>query len=451
MTIAHEIRVVAAGKEVVGWQDYDINVDMLQPADSFSIPVRFTREAWDLLRPDQAVAVYVDDTRILSGFIDSRRKTSSRDGGTVIQIEGRDKTGRLVDESASLFSYGGLKIKELAEELCGDLFERVTLVNAPNRFLTRGPGEKARSGPEPSEALGDLIEGGIAAARGDLGKLKAIEAKYVRLRQQQWVTAARVTSERLVRGFQQAFGASRPPPKPRVPKVLPPIIGGPNRPKRVPAGRTRWAVLEEFLQEARLLAWSTADGRELFIGIPHDTQEPQYYFLEVAADSARAGESNCSIEVMDTIADRYSSVTVLGANTGTAANYGENVTKNYAVARDNPDTDGGEGIDFLRPKRLVVQDDGIKGPADALERADREMLMRDQGGHEVIVRAPGHSQLYGGTEPTLYAIDTIARVDDESTGILGDYRVVSVRYAESLSGGTTTELRLVPRETVLML
>lgn len=450
MTISHEVRVVAGGKVVTGWQDYSISVDMLKPADAFSVPVRFTREAWDLLRPDQTVAVYVDDTRILSGFIDSRRKRPGRDSGTVIEIEGRDKTGRLVDESAPLFRYGGLTIQALAELLVGDLFERVTLVNTANRFLTRGPGQKARSGPEPVEALADLVEGGIAVARGNAAKLKALEAKYTERRKQVWANAARVTGERLIRGYQQALGVYRPPPPPRVPKVLPPIATGPNAPKRVMPGQTKWQVLEEFLTEARILAWSTADGRELFIGVPHDNQEPQYYFFEAAEGSHRAGETNCEIEIVDTVADRYSAITVLGANTGTAANYGSNVTRNYAVAKDNPDTDGGEGIDFLRPKRLIVQDDGIKGAADALERADREMLTRDAGAHEVIVRAPGHSQIYGGTEPTLFAIDTVARVEDEATGTLGDYRVVACSYSESESGGTRTELRLVPRDTVLV-
>ncbi len=418
---SHEISVIAARRRVPGWKEYTISVDMLQPADQFSLTVQFTRDAWDLLPPDQEIAVFIDSTRILTGFVDERNKTSEPGAGTNIELQGRDKAGRLVDESAPLFRFGGLKLKELAEKIVGigidadPLFERVVLVNTRNRSLLRDVrARQARTIREPADPLSQLFRFAANIPRLSVG-----------------------------------LGVAGPRTVAVPPLIDPGIFEGRAAPKKVAPGSSRWAVLESFIREARLIAWSTADGRELFVGLPNYEQEEQYYFFEAATDSDNRDATNAKIEVRHTVADRYSKITAVGAARGSGANYGSNVTKNRGVARNNPADPDGVGIAFLRRKALLITDDSIKNPRDALERAEREMLERDAGALEVIVDVPGHSQLYAGETPTVYAVDTIARVEDEDTGLRGDMYVTSVEFTRSRGGGTRSRLRLVPRGTLL--
>jgi prophage tail gpP-like protein len=422
MIPTHEIHVIADRHRIPGWKDYTISVDMLQPADAFSMSVRFTPEAWELLALDQLITVCVDSTKILTGYIDEREKVSEPGGGTMIQISGRDKTGRLVDESSPLFQYGGLRLRELAEKIVGlvdddePLFESVTLTNTRNRSLLRNV--RARKAKVVREPIIDGIVGVFRPLAGTFGYQLGTVGRKIE----------------------------------RPPIIDPGIFTGRARPRKVAPGSSRWSVLESFLREARLLAWSTGDGKELFIGLPNYDQQNQYMFFEAGADSSNRDDTNCAIRVRQTNAERYSRITAIGASKASGASYGKNVSKRIAVVFDNPEnTTDGTGISFRRRKALIVSDDSIKSARDALERAEREKLERDANAVEVIVRAPGHSQLYSGEEPTLFAVDTMARVIDEDTSISADMLITSVEYRQSRDEGTTTELRLVPRGTLLQL
>ena len=418
----HRVGVVAGGALVPGWQSYSISVDILQPADAFSLSVQFTREAWKLLKTDKQVEVFIDDTRILTGLIGGREKVPGM--GTELQISGRDKTGRLVDESAALFRFGGLYIKELAEVICeigtaNALFDRVVLVNTRNRSLLRS--KRARKAKVSVEPIVNPIVGAFRAGAGLFGS-----------------TIPEVGSD-------LSFRVDRPP------VIDPGIFGGRSSPKRVQPGQSRWSVLEEFLREARLLAWSTADGRELFIGLPNYEQEAQYLFFEGASDDPRDRErTNCSIRVIENVEEMYALYVACGAAKGTGASYGANVTKNVASTRDNPNTSDGTGINFERPKTLLISDDGIKSQRDAQERVEREALQRQAGHLEVEITTAGHGQIYAGTTPTIYAVDTICHVIDQDTGINAPFYITAIDFSRD-DDGTKSTIRAVPKGTLLTL
>ncbi len=430
MTIpTHEVSVNITGKKIAGWKSYTIESDILQPADSFDLSLKFSTQAWDLCRTDAPIAVFIDQVRILSGFIGSRKKVPG-EGGTELQIAGRDQSGRLVDESSSLFSYGGLGIKELAERIVGigqadSMFTKVTLVNTRNRNLLR------KTTARQAKVVREPVPPGTDLYRKGKGPLITFFGDVVT------TTAAGRT---IVTGT-----IARPP------KITPGIFKGRSVKKKVTPGQSRWAVLEEFLKEARLLAWSTGDGRELFIGIPNFEQQPQYAFYEASADSASRSRTNASITVEENVEELYSMYTVVGASRGGSANYGKDVTKNRAVIYDNPlnETDG-TGARFLRRKALLITDDGIKNQRDALERAEREQQEREINFSVITVNVPGHSQLYAGETSAIYAVDTMARVWDEDTRTKGKYFVTRCTYTGSVAG-TTTELSLVPEGTLLQL
>lgn len=416
--IAHKVHVIAQGKLVPGWKSYNVSCDILQPADSFSLSVQFSREAYELLALDVEVSIFIDGARILTGYVGTREKVPSNEG-TMLRITGRDKTGRLVDESAALFSYGGLHIKELAEKICdiggnNALFEKVTLTNGTRDRPLFGSSRAQRTKFVREPVLDDTV-GLFRPLAGLVGAEIDTVGKQVK----------------------------------RPPKTTPGIFKGRAGKKRVQPGQKRWAVLEEFLKEARLLAWSTADGKELFIGLPAYDQTPEYYFHEPAGTSEDKS-ANCSITVTENVEEMFALYVAIGAAKGSGSNYGPNVTKNLGAAKDNPESSDGTGIHFRRPKTLLITDDSIRNQRDAEERAEREQLQRESGRLEIVVQVAGHSQMYTKDEPIVYAVDKMAKVVDGDTGIKDDFYITAVDYFGG-DGGTRTELRLVPRGTLLSL
>ena len=86
---------------------YEIAADMLDPVDAISLVVPWSPDVWALTKPDNSVAVWIDDQCVFSGVIDDQDRDVSREGSTV-SIAARDRMGRMVDESAPLISLAGL-------------------------------------------------------------------------------------------------------------------------------------------------------------------------------------------------------------------------------------------------------------------------------------------------------------------------------------------------------
>ena len=155
MARQHEVSISVGGKKIGGWTEYAIESNMLAPADGFSLARPVNRDAWDLCALDSAVTVLIDGTPVMTGLIDSRQASAS--AGTMT-IAGRDKAGRLVQESAPGIDYSGLKLRELVKRLASPWFTTVTLSDARNRTIRRGRGYKA---PSPTEPLVlDAVSGG---------------------------------------------------------------------------------------------------------------------------------------------------------------------------------------------------------------------------------------------------------------------------------------------------
>lgn len=383
----HEVRVALGTDQLFPQtsalcEQVDVTCDMLAFADEFTLGFPFTREYWELTAPDSEVQVYVDDVRILTGFVDDQRKVTSREEGSSIRITGRDKGGRLVDESAPLVKYAGLGILDLAVPVVAPWFTTVSLSNARNRQLIRGRGRR------------------LAAAAGE-----------------------------------------------------PPIITDRKAEKKVEPGESRADVLGHFLDEAGLLAWSSADGREFIVGKPNHDQAPQWRFLMAREGSARAGEANVELaEDGRSVAERYARIQVCGTSKGSSVSYGANVTKRTAVARNNPVIDDGTGLDFQRPKSLLLADNDITSAAAAKVRAEREMRLRDASARTLEITVPGYGQVLGGdpaSRPAIYCFDTIARYEDEETEDVDDFLVTRLRFATDRQGGQWSAISMVPRGTEL--
>lgn len=146
----HRVTVRVGAHVVEKWSDYTIRIDMLTAADDFRLTLgRPDRQAFQLCAPDTPLQVLLDETVLITGFIDDREWSIDR-AGPQLAISGRDKAGRLVDESAPLLSYVGLGIQQLAEKVSAPWFTKVSLQNTRNRRLLRGKTAPAiRASSEP--------------------------------------------------------------------------------------------------------------------------------------------------------------------------------------------------------------------------------------------------------------------------------------------------------------
>jgi len=138
--------IVESGQQITGWQSGNIESSIITPADKFVLRMPFSKDVWPLVKKNSKITIQADGVTLLSGFVDKRKK-QGRAG--LLEIEGRDRVGRLVDESAPLINYTGLTIGEAVKRLASPWFEEVSLTNAKNRRLRRGKGRRVASANEP--------------------------------------------------------------------------------------------------------------------------------------------------------------------------------------------------------------------------------------------------------------------------------------------------------------
>jgi prophage tail gpP-like protein len=216
---------------------------------------------------------------------------------------------------------------------------------------------------------------------------------------------------------------------------------------QVEPGQTRWKIINDLASEAGYLVWPSGDGKELIIGQPNYKQGIQFLITNPIGRS-RMIPTAIRFNVTESIEDRYSLIMALGSGQGDAANYGDSAVTRRDVVRDGPASDG-TGRDFILPKRLILAERTLHNDGEAHQHATREMARRDFHKQVVRVTMPGHGQITGGSMPTLFAYDTIARVVDEETDpkIDGPYMIYDCKFKGSRDE-ETTELLLVPSGTV---
>lgn len=375
----HRVSIIAANREIGGVKSYQIESNAITPADAFSIVLPFSADAWNLLPKDARVRVLIDGVCIVDGFIDKRVKRT-KEGE--MEISGRDRVGRLVQESAESINYEGLLLLDAVKRLVDPWFSKVSLSNARNRSLRRGKGRRVAAANEPV------------------------------------VINVRV---------------------PRSGKVHP--------------GMTRWAIIEEIASQAGLIAWSSADGTEIFIGKPNYKQSPQFLFAHARSGSSTKTTVKDLIWDED-IGDCYSLITVAGAGGSDEddVNFGENVTSRKGRWRDGKGLDG-VGNRFTYPKRLFMPERDFASNGDAQRVADQEAARRNFRSRVCTAVMPQHGQFLVAGAPTIFAPDTIARVIDEDFDPIVDelFWIMSCSYAGDRSGAETTTMEMVPSGTEIVL
>lgn len=164
-TPEHTVTIIVGGYEVRAPEAYEITTSMIDPCGRFTMRWSFDRDMWDLVKPDSPITVLIDGTKVLTGFIDERYVPD--DGNDVVEITGRDRAGRLVDESCPGVNFDGLTMKDVIKAALDPWFKTLEFSNASNRKIQRGRGVKAKAFGEPliiasDKKIGTHIEPGQA-------------------------------------------------------------------------------------------------------------------------------------------------------------------------------------------------------------------------------------------------------------------------------------------------
>ena len=144
----HTVLVTADDVQIEQWVEYEFSISMVEPADTFTMSRPLTDRAWRTLRPDTEIKIFIDGACQLNGYIDDAERGSK---DLVMRIEGRDKGGRLVQESIPTTSgFDGLTLVDAVTKLVKPWFPKVVTTDARNRTVRRGKGGKAPANGEPA-------------------------------------------------------------------------------------------------------------------------------------------------------------------------------------------------------------------------------------------------------------------------------------------------------------
>lgn len=474
--------VVVNGVELSRWIAYRIDSDLLTPADAFhlqvDVPVRDADEVRDRVAPGAAVEVYIDRVDSsgyrralqMTGWIDRRSMQVTREGGLLLTVEGRDKAGVLCDSSVDpeLRVEETVRVGRAPDAAPNAVVSSANLATVSMRpFLPNSgqeaPPQQAAAVPAVAEtaspagrsgaAFIDVVRSAVAPwsipVIADDSTLRSVttgervrrartevlrrEARaegvpptlYTRNRRDAAAAAGIPLDEYL--GVQADSGARFA--SGMAPSDIERLRISEARPR---VGETVWDFIERHAHRLGLLLWMTPDGR-LVIGAPDYGQEPLYRLIRRVRPTSE--DPNTIIEggLEESIANRHSSVRVFGRG-------GANETRTR-WSTTVVDTDWTYG--FSKP--LDVKDQGARSTDAVTARGEHELAVGREQGYVLTYVVDGHGQ-----RQALFAQGTIAYVDDERLGVRGNFYVTKRTFSMERARGTSTELRLVPRHSIVL-
>ncbi len=395
------------------WTSYAFTSNFLQPTDAFHFEIGeenlppAVREALVLHAP---VQLSVNAATLATGYVDSIEIRAERNTGVVYNISGRDKLSVAVDgtippklqikEGESLLQ----GLKRIFEPYGWGNDEDFIIDNADNRSITMGTGKLSKSKKHPHQPL---------------------------------------ASQKL----RQCHGL--------------PHEGA-------------FAFASRVAQREGLWIWATANGSKLVVGKPATStkdQDPEFGLRRDAGghNNMLSGSAHFDLQSQPSVifADAWCSSAEFGSTRHSA--YGVNpfcgvdAKGQYLpgiakVLLENPDyshkVDMGParplpGRNLHTPVRPVFLHDPESHKLSELDAyIKRELSLYMRKTLTFHAKVEGHFQIGPDGEARAWAPDTIVRVDDSVSGVHQPMYCLSRTFMKSRSGGTHTELELIPESSL---
>lgn len=331
------VELLIAGKTHGDWSSYEIDSDLLTPADAWHVSLGMSGGQMPPdVAPGAPVIVKVDGETVLTGRIDDVSHQVNKSGHT-LTLSGRDGAAVLLDCSAPIFTARMAGLQEI-----------ITKVVRP------------------------------------LGITK------IRLFSETTSTREKINIE---------------------------------------PGDSAWDMLAHAAEANGLWPWFEPDGT-LVVGGP-DYSQPVAATLVLRRDGK--GNNVISLDKTESVAERYSDVTVLGQTHGTEVEQGKNALR--ATQKD-------VGINWYRPK--VVMDHEADNTAICRSRARKLISDSRLKGLTLTATVQGHriTRTDGAGNGLLWTPGQRVYVVSEPHGIAAIYFLMARKFTRSRSEGTRTTLTL---------
>ncbi|MBX3588799.1 MAG: phage tail protein [Ramlibacter sp.] len=148
-TTASELKLTIGGLTQAFWQSYEVESDLLKPADAWRVSLGLTDDALPAgVQPGAAVTLHVDGELVLSGICDEMVDGAAKDRRD-LELCGRDGAGVLLDCSAPVFTATQQTLAQVVAKVVRPLGVTKVRIDAQEQFLrervSTEPGDSAWS------------------------------------------------------------------------------------------------------------------------------------------------------------------------------------------------------------------------------------------------------------------------------------------------------------------
>lgn len=428
------VSIEIAGQRIDTWTEYRVESDILTPADAFTLTVElgsgrgqvakddFTRIR-ELLTTNASVELFVGAdihggarrrAMQLTGFIDDVTITVTKAGGAVIVVQGRDLAGHLCDSAVPVNLIRSLGDNATLEDV-------IRAAVAPWNIPVISDATAARNILTGASGLTSEQRLRVEQAR-----VQGINPAFMTQHIMREAQAAKVPVDTFT-GTTASDRARRHSSNGMVGSDIERIRIGEASPH---AGETVWSFCQRHCERNHVMMWMSPRG-ELIVGTP-DYTNVLYRFVRRFTNNAQDPNNMSDCVVHRSGAGRYSKVTVYGRA------HGQDITRSpiRAVAEDT-------SMPFRRAKIEHLSDCRTQDHANA---AAKRILHEGAASAEVLtLTADDHGQ-----GRYLYAVNTMADILDEYSGIQDQRYVAGRTFERSNTGGTRTILRLLPENSLTL-
>jgi len=393
------------------FSEYSFSSNFLQPTDGWNFA--FGTEFLDsdtarLIVPGNKVELLIQGALQSTGYIDSVSISTSRGGGKEYRIEGRDKMAIAVDACANpLFS---AKDGETLADFLPRLFKDYGWPNEDDFSIDAEADRDIRSNTHGARSKTKKSEGKGFGKRA---------LKQYKIHQ-----------------------------------------------KRANAKESVWEFASRITQRLGLWIWASADGETLFVSTPDFEQAPKYKLLvnregttNVLSSSVKHSSMNQPSAI---IADGYSYGGEFGKSKIIVVMFNNMVSlgdlpqdpevlkyeKAGAKFIEGPVFPFASLVKLNKYKPVYLHDDESQNLEQLEAFVRREMSLLQRQSIEASYVVEGHGQIVDGTFAP-WTVDTIVSVDDKPAGLKEDMYILGRTFEKSRSGGTTTKLELIRKNTIV--
>jgi prophage tail gpP-like protein len=422
------------GVTLDAWTSYTAESDLFTAADAFRLSIgvgtsssrdfkRNIARLRELCKPGGEGKLWITSggKRALQGVfvIDRAEVSNDSDGGTQFGVQGRDRAAYLVDDAADPKLYAaGDTLVSVARKTCAPWGIEVTADHVAARDLRqarvtkdklRRLQNKARSVGLPPRMMSEKLAASIDKGTIDFDEFVAAADADLSLQR----------SGRL--GIPNSGGL----PGLSSLKIYQ-IRVSDTRPQ---SGESRWEFLDRHAKRNGLLMSMSPDGKLVFCGL-HYSQPPSYHLIR-RIDGDRSANNIISGSAAVDLSQVYSDVTVYGRAKGK--------DKSRSAFKGTAKTSATDAVHVPFKKSLEVTDNSIRSKADAQRRAEYELGRSRQSALAAEFTVQGHSQ-----SGLIWAPDTVVSIEDDVTGIYGNWYITARTFAKGGGKLTTTQLKAVP-------